>query len=130
MVCYFLEVRTLENHIFINNKNLQKIMKKWQTYLMVGIILIFIIFIFVNVKKIITTNIIKEQEKYEEWLRDNCDCVLWERLKCEEPYELIVDICRDNHKITMPLEGCSQFDCSGELINWLGEKWEKNPLYN
>ncbi len=100
-------------------------MKTWMRCLIIGIAIFVIAFFMMNFEKKITANAIKEQEHYQDWLFDNCNCTAYERLKCRAPYELEGEHCKYENKITFAIEACSQFDCSDEIVNWNGNKWVK-----
>ena len=92
------------------------------------VLLVVLISVTINVKKVMVANTIKEQIVYEEWLVDNCDCFERERLKCSEGFELVGRICKAKGTYTNVLLGCSKYNCSGEihLFNLEEEKWQRN----
>lgn len=98
-------------------------MKSWKKYLLIVISIFVLSFLVMNIEQEITANAIKKQEHYQDWLYDNCNCTAYERLKCNEPFELEGEHCRYKNKITFAIEACSQFDCSGEIVTWNGKKW-------
>lgn len=86
-----------------------------------------------NIRKAIIANAIKEQqeqEKYESWLAENCECIETNRLFCREGFELVGEKCKDEERnlITNPFLGCSKYDCEGEIheFNFEEKKWQKN----
>ncbi|MEJ2267777.1 MAG: hypothetical protein P8X70_01740 [Nanoarchaeota archaeon] len=89
-------------------------------------ILLLVIAIFVE--KVMTANLIKEQEVYGEWLKDNCNCTEYERIKCPEGFEWNAERhwCMDEGKLTNPRMGCSRYDCEGDIKIWNNRKniWE------
>jgi hypothetical protein len=107
-------------------------MNKKTIFVVVLILIVAGIMAFNIRKAIITANTIKEQqeqEKYESWLAENCECIESNRLFCSERFELVGNICRDEerHLITNPFLGCSKYDCEGEIheFNFEEEKWQK-----
>jgi len=81
------------------------------------------------VREMKTTNAIREaeeNEKYEDWLSDNCKCLEKERIKCSEYFELIGGVCKNEEKglFTNVLKGCSVYECSEQNVTWTGEDWE------
>lgn len=79
------------------DKNDKKLLRN--TLLIFGIVVILlVVVIFAN--KIMTANVIKYQGDYEDWLKDNCNCVDKEK------------------KVASPLLECSKYNCSGKINIW------------
>ncbi len=70
----------------------------------------------------------KEQEKYGEWLVENCNCLEKERILCPEGFELSETggRCIDENRFTNVLRACSKYNCLNEIIEWGNGKWQKN----
>ena len=100
-------------------------MNKTKKIIIILLIVAFLVSIGIYLKSIITANTIKEQQKYEEWLKDNCNCTIKERLRCPEGYELNGKTCIGWKSFTNPVLTCSQYNCSGEIMDWdeNKEKW-------
>lgn len=110
------------------DKNDKKLIRNTALIFVIIVILLGIV-IFAN--KVITTNAIKEQETYESWLGENCNCTERERPKCSLEgfeYNKTRSFCVNNDKkfITYPSLGCSKYNCSGEIKLWnnITEIWE------
>ena|SRR3989344_4101671 len=80
----------------------------------------------------ITANAIKEQQEqeyYESWLPENCDCLEKERIKCSDGFELVGNLCRNETEKTFTnvLKACSKYDCKDEgtvyTFNLESNKW-------
>lgn len=73
-------------------------------------------------------NINAENEKYGEWLagNENCRCFEKERITCPDNFEFINGLCRNEAEKTYTnfLKSCSKYECSGEIVSWMGESWE------
>ncbi len=108
--------------------------KKGTKLIMILIALIILLIVIINVKKTITTNAIKkeqkEQQAYEEWLVENCECIERERILCPKGFELKDNLCKNETKkiFTNVLAACSKYNCSEEIhiFNSEEEKWQKN----
>lgn len=101
------------------------------TALIFGIIVVLLVVVII-VNKVMTANVIKEQETYERWLLNNCDCIEWERIKCPKRFEWspergwCVGLNTETLTLTNKRLACSQYNCSGEIKVWNNEteKWE------
>lgn len=76
----------------------------------------------------------QQQEYYESWLPENCDCVEKERMKCSSGFELVENLCKNKaeNTFTTVLKGCSKYKCSdGDYIfNQENQRWEKSENEN
>lgn len=107
--------------------------KKGTKLIMILIALTILLIVTINVKKTITINAIKkeqkEQEAYEEWLIENCECLERERILCPEGFELKNNLCKNETRkvLTNKLKACSRYNCSSEIkqFNFEIRKWEK-----
>lgn len=100
--------------------------KKIKTIISV-LVLIVILLVTIYIKNTIKTNLIREQEVYQGWLSDNCECLERERLKCRfEGFELKGDLCvNEKEKLyTSVVEACSKYNCSNEIVSWNNKTWE------
>jgi hypothetical protein len=100
------------------------------TILIFGIVVI-LLGVVIVVNKVMTANAIKEQENYEAWLKNNCNCTEKERPKCSLEgfeYNKIRKLCVNTDKkyITYPSLSCSEYNCSNEIKFWNNETevWE------
>ncbi len=96
--------------------------QKIKTIIIIGIFVLAFAAVF-SVEKIMTANVIKqqeEQEDYQEWLTDNCNCTEWERIKCKKGFEYNEDrgYCISGKKLTNPLLACSKYNCNEEIVAW------------
>lgn len=107
--------------------------KKGSKLIVILIALTILLVITINVKKTITTNAIRkeqiEQQIYEEWLAENCECLKRERILCPKGFELRNNLCKNETRkvFTNVLKACSNYNCSGEVhvFNFETEKWQK-----
>ena len=95
------------------------------TILIFGIIVV-LLGVVIIVNKVMTTNAIKEQQNYEVWLRENCNCTKRERPKCfleGFEYNKLRKLCvnSDKKSVTYPSLSCSEYNCSNEIIIWNNE---------
>jgi hypothetical protein len=109
---------------------MRKVKNLKNVILIAGITLI-VAFLMMLIGNKIEENIIKEiqeAEAYEEWLAENCDCVLKERVKCPEGFQLREQTCfnEKENSVTSRLLACSEYNCLGEIKLWNNEtsKWE------
>ncbi|MBI2043725.1 hypothetical protein HYT25_05030 [Candidatus Pacearchaeota archaeon] len=81
----------------------------------------------------LTANAIKEQQEqeyYENWLPENCNCLEKERIKCVDGFELVGNLCRNEAEKTFTnvLKACSKYSCEDEgttyIFNKENQKWE------
>ncbi len=79
------------------------------------------------ITKTITTNAVKENNAKFDWLKDNCNCIERDNLKCPEGFVLEPDakLCKKGIDITNVLLGCSKYDCNEEIYLLVNGKWEK-----
>jgi hypothetical protein len=101
--------------------------KRTKQIFIAGVFLILIIAIGFYVKSAMNANAI-QQKNYEGWLKDNCNCTLKEKVICREGYELVGSICKGFGAYTNPLLTCSQYNCTGEIVNWDNDKEKWNPV--
>ena len=98
----------------------------WAAGFIFGFLILMIVGVQVN--KTMTANAIKEQQEYETWLENNCECLENERPKCQEGFELVNDWCNNETRgvFTYALGGCSKYDCEDgiHVYNLEEEKWE------
>jgi len=109
--------------------------KQNKIMLIVAIVLVGLVVSLYAIKLAMTANAIKiqeEQVKYYDWLVDNCKCLSHERIFCREGFELSEhkEFCRADGKITNVLKGCSEYDCSGEIVSWDEETKLWSPVLN
>ena len=91
-------------------------MKK-NTWIGIGIIILAVVvagfLLFNNFK---TGNVI-ENEKQLDHIKDTCECIERNNLKCSGDFQLDPKdgMCKKLGTITNPLLGCSKYDCQGEI---------------
>ncbi len=100
------------------------------TILIFGIIVVLLGVVIIT-NKVMTANAIKELENYKQWLSDNCECLEHSISKCSLDgfeYNKTRNFCvnKDKKQVTYPTLGCSQYNCSNEIILWNNETemWE------
>jgi len=110
------------------DKKIGKLIKKVSLVLAATVIVAFLLMI---IGEKIRSNIIKENEEtqeYQEWLAENCECLVKEKIYCPTGFEIINQTCKNENEgtFTSRLIGCSEYDCSGEIKLWNNEteKWE------
>lgn len=97
------------------------------------------------VERIIAENTSKAQEEYKDWLSNNCDCVEKKKPRCPVGFELsdnekmckkeaircptetgwyLEGVCEEITYYTNRLLSCSQYNCSGKIVNFTNGKWQ------
>lgn len=106
-------------------------MKKIKNIILIAGITLIVAFLMMLIGNKIEENIAKESQEvtaYEEWLTENCDCILKDRILCPKQFQLRNQTCVNEEKktITSRLISCSQYNCFGEikLFNSETKKWE------
>jgi len=109
----------------VNDKKLLR-----NTILIFGIVVI-LLGVVIVVNKVMTANVIRELEKYNNFLSENCECLENSIPKCTLDgfeYNKARKLCVNEREksVTYPTLGCFKYDCSGEIKLWNNEtlKWE------
>jgi hypothetical protein len=70
----------------------------------------------------------QDAENYNEWLAENCNCLVKEKITCPTGFEILDKLCYNSAKgiYTSRVIKCSEYNCSGEIKIWNNEtgKWE------
>lgn len=80
--------------------------------------LVFLLLLAVLAAFLILNYLEESKQEYREWLAQNCECTEWEgELSCRTGFELDDEgICVAEGKFTSPRIACSQYNCSGGII--------------
>jgi len=107
----------------VKMKNKKKLNKRKNIFLIiVGITLVVAVSLMLIGNKM-RANIIKaeqEQKNYHDWLVENCECVVKDRIFCPDGFVLRDKLCY-NTKIKAfanRLIGCSQYKCEEQTATW------------
>ena len=110
---------------------------KFKQIVVLGIIIAVLagaIFLVVNFNSITTKSVENkelEQERYGDWLAEECECLERGKLTCMDGFSLIGNLCRNSTAklFTYPRAECSKYNCTtnetNEIVNWTGEEWRK-----